>query len=37
MIVEREFDDIGQIGMLRKQNEDRVKSGKVADGIGNAG
>jgi hypothetical protein len=36
-MVEKEIDEIGQMGRLTKQNEDGVKSRKVEDGIGNVG
>jgi hypothetical protein len=37
MLVDNEIDETGRIGRLKKQNEDRVKSRKVADGIRKVG
>jgi hypothetical protein len=37
MMVEKEIEEIGRMGKLRKQNEDDVKSRKVEGGTRNVG
>jgi hypothetical protein len=35
MVVEKEIDEIGRTGRLKEQDEDRAKSRRIEDEIGN--